>query len=131
VRACLTRKEVVADLLQHFWDHLQPESQSMFLDVATLLRHHSYADAEAVWIGWHGICAPDLFQDLVQRCLVEVREGLFSHAWGWISKREERVEMHDLLVELGRAKIRDPGSQHFGSRIWVEGGEVVGCKEVR
>jgi hypothetical protein len=97
---------------------MDDDSKNMFLDVATVLRRKSYFRAEAAWIGWHGDCAPKLFADLKRRCLVEVNE-------------DGQLEMHDLLVELGRAIIMDPKSEHYGSRLWVNGGEVIGCKQVR
>jgi hypothetical protein len=113
---CLIEDKEVKGLLQHFWGRLDIEQQNMFLDVATVLRHQQYDTVRAVWAGWHGKRAVLLFQDLERRCLVQVESG--------------RLEMHDLLVELGRAKVLDLEDKHCGSRLWVQDGKVVGCREV-
>jgi hypothetical protein len=119
VRAALAGDEEVECLLRYFWKVLTAESKNMFLDVATVLRGKPCSDAQVAWRAWHGERAPALFIDLQARCLVEVRGG--------------RLEMHDLLVELGRDKVLRRGptdDDHYGSRLWVEGGEVKGCEAV-
>jgi hypothetical protein len=128
VGKCLLGHEAVAALLQHSWGVLDAPSKNMFLDVATLLRHRSYDEVEAVWIGWHGMGALLSFRELERRCLVELKEGSWPSMY---HKKEKTLEMHDLLAELGRAKVLDPESEHCGSRLWVEGREVMGCEQVR
>jgi hypothetical protein len=128
VGKCLLGQEAVAALLQHSWGVLDAPSKNMFLDVATLLRHRPYDEVEAVWIGWHGMGALLSFRELERHCLVELKEGSWPNSW---NKKEMRLEMHDLLAELGRAKVLDPKNlEHGGSRLWVEGGKVMGCEQV-
>jgi hypothetical protein len=92
---------------------------SMFLDVATVLRGQPLDRAMAVWKAWHGRPARTCFVELETRCLLGVEEG--------------RLVMHDVLAALGRGLIlqKTAGFEEFyGSRVWMEGGHVVGCTEV-
>jgi hypothetical protein len=92
----------------------------MFLDVATILRGQPLDRAMAVWKAWHGPAAPTRFADLQRRCLLGVDEG-------------GRLVMHDVLVALGRGIIlrKTPRfEEHYGSRVWMEDGGVVGCEQV-
>jgi hypothetical protein len=94
---------------------------SMFLDVATILRGESMEGVRAVWMGWHGDAAATYYADLVRRSLLGTDEE------GWLV-------MHDVLVALGQGIIlqRKGGlEEHFGSRVWVQDGTVVGLKQVR
>jgi hypothetical protein len=99
---------------------LRAELASMFLDVATILRGQPQDRVLAVWEAWHGPAALARFADLRRRCLLGVDE-------------EGRLVMHDVLVLLGRGIILQsrPGlEEHFGSRLWMEGREVVGKMQV-
>ena len=105
-------------------DVANEKAVSMFLDVATILRGQPKKQALAVWSAWHGKAAPTYFEDLSRRCLLEVD----AHG---------RLKMHDVLVALGRRVILKKQiatdaklKTHFGSRVWVADGKVVGVEQV-
>jgi hypothetical protein len=108
-------------VLTHSLAGLRAPRASMFLDVATILHGQPLGRVMAVWRAWHGPAARTFYDDLVRRSL------LGADARG-------RLVMHDVLVVLGRGFVlqRTPGfEEHFGSRLWTEGGRVVGCAQVR
>ena len=88
---------------------------SMFLDVATILRGQPLKRAMAVWIAWHGRAAAHThYRTLLRCCLLGV-------------DAKGQLTMQDLLVAMGRAIIlkQTPNfAEHYGSRLWVEGGRV-------
>jgi hypothetical protein len=93
---------------------------NMFLDAATILCGRPLEEAMAVWTAWHGPAAATFFKELTRRCLLGV------------DARGE-LAMHDVLVVLARGVVlsETPGLEgHFGSRVWVEGGRVVGRHQV-
>jgi hypothetical protein len=99
---------------------LEEVQVSVFLDVATVLRGQPLDAALAVWRAWHDCFTRTEFDELEMRSLLGVDE-------------EGRLVMHDVLVALGRGIIltRTAGfKEHYGSRVWVEGGKVEGCKQV-
>jgi hypothetical protein len=93
----------------------------MFLDVACILRGQQLDRVMAVWNAWHGGAAAfTFFTDLKRRCLLGV-------------DKKGRLVMHDVLVVLGRGIIlRKTGKleEHYGSRLWLEDGKVVGSDQV-
>jgi hypothetical protein len=107
-------------VLLHSLAGLDPVGVSMFLDAATILRGVPLEEAMAVWTAWHGAAAAAFFNELTRRCLLGV------DAWGLLL-------MHDVLVVLGRGLVlsETPGLEsHWGSRVWMEGGNVVGRQQV-
>jgi hypothetical protein len=107
-------------VLTHSLAGLSESRVSMFLDVATILRGQPLELVMAVWTAWHGKAAVTFYKDLVRRSL------LGADANGMLV-------MHDVLVALGRGVIlqQKPGlAVHFGSRLWVQDGEVVGAEQV-
>jgi hypothetical protein len=108
-------------VLTHSLTGLSETHVSMFLDVATILRGERLEEVRAVWKAWHGDAAATYHADLVRRSLLGTDEN-------------GRLVMHDVLVALGRGIIlqRKGGlEEHFGSRVWVQDGTVVGLKQVR
>jgi hypothetical protein len=108
-------------VLTHSLAGLSATHVSMFLDVATILRGERMEEVRAVWKAWHGDAAATYYTDLVRRSLL----GADSNG---------RLVMHDVLVALGRGIIlqRKGGlEEHFGSRVWVQDGTVVGLEQVR
>jgi hypothetical protein len=108
-------------VLTHSLAGLSERHVSMFLDVATILRGERRELVMAVWKAWHSAAATTYYTDLVRRSLLGIDE-------------EGRLAMHDVLVALGRGIIlqRKAGlEQHFGSRVWVQDGKVVGLEQVR
>jgi hypothetical protein len=107
-------------VLIHSLAGLAPPRVSMFLDVATILRGQRIDTVRAVWAAWHGPAAPNYYDDLVRRCLVE-------------TDSRGRLVVHDVLTVLGRGIIlhKHPKfKEHFGSRLWTEGYNVVGSEQV-
>jgi hypothetical protein len=94
---------------------------SMLLDVATILRDEPLELVMAVWREWHSAAATTYYKDLARRCLLEADE-------------EGKLVMHDVLAAaLGRDVIlhSKPGlEEHFGSRVWVQDGKVMGLEQV-
>ena len=107
-------------VLTHSLAGLSTRQTNMFLDVATILRGRPKAMAMAVWTAWHGRAAHADLSELSRRCLLgEDASGL--------------LVMHDVLVVLGRGVIVEKKrnfEEHYGSRLWVEDGKVVGCEQV-
>jgi hypothetical protein len=99
---------------------------SMFLDAATILRGRTLRTAMDVWTAWHGPAAAAFFKELTTRCLLRV-----DREFGiW---RTDMLVVHDVLVVLGRGVVlsETPGLEgHWGSRVWVEGGKMVGRQQV-
>jgi hypothetical protein len=108
-------------VLTHSLAGLSERHVSMFLDVATILRGQRMAEVMAVWAAWHTAAAATYYMDLVRRSLLRTDD-------------KGRVAIHDVLVALGRGVIlqRTTGlAEHFGSRVWVQDGEVMGLEQVR
>jgi hypothetical protein len=107
-------------VLLHSLAGLHPDGVNMFLDAATIMRGWGLERAMEVWTAWHGPAAAAFFQELTRRCLlgVDANDGLL---------------VHDVLAVLGRGVVlsETPGlERHWGSRVWVEGGNVVGRQQV-
>jgi hypothetical protein len=99
-------------------DKVHKAYSSMFLDVASVLRGWRESDALAVWRGWHTRAGVgDMLRKLQQSSLLEVDE-------------EGRLAMHDVLVALGRSRLKED-KQLCGSRLWLEEGAIAGYPEVR
>jgi hypothetical protein len=101
---------------------------NMFLDAATILRGWPLEGAMALWTAWHGPAAATFFKELTRRCLLGVARQL-----DWRGEPEEVLLVHDVLVVLGRGVVLydTPGLEgHWGSRVWKEGGKVVGRQQV-
>jgi hypothetical protein len=108
-------------VLLHSLAGLDGVGVSMFLDAVTILRGWGLEEALEVWAAWHGPAAAASFTELTRRCLLRV-------------DAERRLVVHDVLVALGRGAVLSeaPGLEgHRGSRVWVEGGKVVGHQQVR
>jgi hypothetical protein len=106
-------------VLTHSLAGLSESHVSMFLDVATILHSERLDLSMAVWTGWHTAAAATYYADLVRRSL------LGADAKG-------KLVMHDVLVALGRGIVlqRKAGlEEHFGSRLWMQDGEVMGCTQ--
>jgi hypothetical protein len=106
--------------LMHSLTELRAPRLSMFLDAATILRGQPLEQVMAVWKACHGAGAPTFFTDLDRRSLLRV-------------DKEGRLVMHGMLAALGRGIIlRETRGfeEHYGSRVWVEDGRVVGCDQV-
>eukprot|EP00878_Enallax_costatus_P040680 GHUV01047028.1.p3 GENE.GHUV01047028.1~~GHUV01047028.1.p3 ORF type:complete len:107 (-),score=13.37 GHUV01047028.1:361-681(-) len=93
----------------------------MFLDVATVLRGHPKELALTVWDAWHGSGASVWFEGLERRNLLS-------------SDDAERLQMHDVLVALGRSLLLEnsqelPVELH-GSRVWGQNGTLQGYRKV-
>jgi hypothetical protein len=107
-------------VLAHSLAGLSPRHISMFLDVATILRGQPVDVVMAVWTAWHSPAAVTFYKNLVRRNLVDADE-------------EGKLVIHDVLVALGRGIIlhSKPGlEEHFGSRLWLQDGKVVGAEQV-
>eukprot|EP00878_Enallax_costatus_P031340 GHUV01034268.1.p1 GENE.GHUV01034268.1~~GHUV01034268.1.p1 ORF type:complete len:150 (-),score=23.54 GHUV01034268.1:170-619(-) len=110
------------DLLYTTFKVLEPAQQHMFLDVATVLRGQPKRLAMTTWDAWHQTDSLLLFEGLERRNLLSCN-----------SKGE--LQMHDVLVALGRRLLRDDSSelpqQLRGSRLWVQDRELQGYQQVR
>jgi hypothetical protein len=107
-------------VLTHSLTGLSETHVSMFLDVATILRGERMQEVRAVWKAWHGDAAATYHADLVRRSLLGTDE-------------KGRLVTHDVLVALGRGIIlQSKGGleEHFGSRMWVQDWQVMGCAQV-
>jgi hypothetical protein len=107
-------------VLLHSLAGLDPVGVSMFLGAATILRGWPMEEAMEVWTVWQGPVAAAAFKELTRRCLLGVDP-------------ERRLVMHDVLVALGRSAVlcESPVLEgHRGSRVWIEGGKVVGHQQV-
>jgi hypothetical protein len=107
-------------VLLHSLAGLHPVGVNMFLDAATILRGWPREVAMAVWTTCHGPAAAAFFKELTRRCLLGVDS-------------EGDLVVHDVLVVLGRGVVLSETlglERHWGSRVWMEGGEVVGRQQV-
>jgi hypothetical protein len=115
-------------VLLHSLAGLNTAEVNMFLDAATIMRGWSlvatkYAPlrgAMDVWTAWHGPAAAAFFKELTRRCLLGVDAS-------------GRLVVHDVLVVLGRGVVLSETPRlegHWGSRLWEEGGKVVGRQQV-
>jgi hypothetical protein len=108
-------------VLLHSLAGLDPIGLNMFLDAASIMRGWPLEQAMAVWTAWHGPAAAAFFKELTWRCLL----GVVAVT--------RQVQMHDVLVVLGRGVILSETPElecHWGSRVWMEGGKVVGRQQV-
>jgi hypothetical protein len=115
-------------VLLHSLAGLSSAEVNMFLDAATIMRGWRLQRAIAVWTAWHGPAAAAFFKELTRRCLLGVVAQKDVHG-----KQEDVLVVHDVLVVLGRGVVlsETPGlERHWGSRVWVEGGKVVGRQQV-
>jgi hypothetical protein len=114
-------EERLKGVLIHSLAGLGTAEVNMFLDAATILRGKPLEEtAMVVWTAWHGPAAAAFFKELTRRCLLGV-------------DAKGRMVMHDVLVVLGQgvALKETPGFEvHWGSRVWVEGGKLVGRQQV-
>jgi hypothetical protein len=104
-------------LLTHSLQGLTKERVSMFLDVATMLRGENEETVKAMWTAWHGPAATIFYAELVRRSLMGTDE-------------DGDLVMHDVTATLGKRIILDkmPGlEEHFGTRIWMDNGRLLGC----
>jgi hypothetical protein len=107
-------------VLLHILAGLSTAEVNMFLDAATILRGKPLEKAMDVWTAWHGPAATACLKELTRRCLLGADD-------------EGELVQHDVLVPLGRDVILSqiPGLEgHWGSRVWTEGGKVVGYQQV-
>jgi hypothetical protein len=112
--------ERLKGVLLHSLAGLHGVAVNMFLDATTIMRGWNQEDAMAVWIVWHGTIAVGFYEELTRRCLLGVDV-------------QSRLVVHDVLEVLGRSimKTKTPKlKEHFGSRVWMEGGKAVGRKQV-
>jgi hypothetical protein len=115
----------VHDKLEHIVDfslqQMPVAQQGMFLDVAAVLIGQQADTAQLMWRAWHGDRAVLWFQQLQSCCLVEVDyKGL--------------LQMHDLISARGRTIVLDSSwgnGKHFGSRVWCDGGKMLGYQKVK
>jgi hypothetical protein len=98
------------------------QQQSMFLDVATVLRGQPKWAAMAVWEAWHGANTGYWLDGLKNCCLLGVNAA-------------GNIQMHDVVANLGHGILLDdnwgPGGRHYGSRLWLQQGGVRGRKQVQ
>ena len=116
-------------MLLHSGAGLSTPEVNMFLDAATILRGRALEEALKVWTAWHGPAAAALFKELTRRCLL----GVASRQLDSLRDPQDVLLVHDVLVVLGRGAVlsETPGLEgHWGSRVWVEGGKLVGRQQV-
>jgi hypothetical protein len=99
---------------------LSTQEISILLDAATILHAKPLEQAMAVWTAWHGDGAQSLVDGLIQKSVLRVDAA-------------NMLAMHDALVDHGRDIIlhRPEFTEHYGSRLWVEDGTVMGCEQVQ
>eukprot|EP00878_Enallax_costatus_P014890 GHUV01015586.1.p1 GENE.GHUV01015586.1~~GHUV01015586.1.p1 ORF type:complete len:495 (+),score=105.05 GHUV01015586.1:921-2405(+) len=96
---------------------LGPVAQEMFLDVATVLQDQHKEGPLAVWKALPNRVGASLLLESLER------RSLLSFTFnGWL-------EMHDVLAALGRGMVLTEGNHYFGSRLWVQDGNVMGAGE--
>lgn len=101
-------------------------AKGIFLDAVSVLAGEEYSNAVAVWDAWHGEAYKHAVRVLTSRGLISTAVQNFPH-----TTEVEVLRVHDVVQSLGRAMLRDPSNQAYGSRVWVEGGELIGLQQVR
>eukprot|EP00878_Enallax_costatus_P038372 GHUV01043584.1.p1 GENE.GHUV01043584.1~~GHUV01043584.1.p1 ORF type:complete len:350 (+),score=45.47 GHUV01043584.1:261-1310(+) len=103
-------ENLLKGILSTTFKALQPAQKHMFLDVAAALRGQPTDLALEVWDIWHGGGARQRFEGLERRNLLSHRRG--------------NLQMHDVLVALGRNLLLNGGeelpTELYGSRVWVD-----------
>jgi hypothetical protein len=92
--------------------------QQIVLDIATVGQQLLPHSIKPAWRCWHGDTACDTWLSELQRC------GLvWSEAWAC-------YKLNSPLAEVAHIILQDPTSGHYGSRLWVQDGKLVGSREV-
>lgn len=106
-------------ILSTSFNTLSHLAQNIFLDTVSVL--HGKRRITALWVWeawWKGQGSAELaLEELQHRALVSIDS-------------KQRLVVHDVIKALGRGIIRDPGSRFYGSRAWVENGQLVKFCEV-
>jgi hypothetical protein len=93
----------IQDVLRISYNGLEENEKGIFLDIACFLKGKNMCDAKKL-LEMHGFYASTGIQVLIDMSLISIKY--------------DRLEMHDLLQEMGRAiesGIEDPGKR---KRLW-------------
>lgn len=96
---------------------LNTAAQNMFLDTVSVLHGRDSRRALLVWQAWWPGQGGAELKELQRRALINIDD-------------EQRLVVHDVIRSLGRGIIRDPSRPYFGTRAWVEDGQLVKFVEV-
>jgi hypothetical protein len=100
---------------RHF-QNLPEGLQHMLLDLATVARGQRCDVFLRTWEAWHGQQANQWLNELWSSQLVE---------------RTISCDVSSAVTKFGRRVLGDPGSPHYGSRIWQKDGALKGLQDVR
>jgi hypothetical protein len=93
--------------------------QNLILDAATVARRSRYSALQCMWRSWHGFEATTWLDEL-RLCGVMRPSQLDSRIW----------DIDPNLAYLAQSVLLDPQSCHYGSRLWMHNGEVLGWQQV-
>lgn len=95
----------IQEVLKMSYEELCPEEQSIFLDVACFFRSEKLDFVSSILSTYH-VDASNVINDLIDKCLITISDN--------------RLEMHDLLLTMGReigyeSSIKQAGNR---GRLW-------------
>jgi hypothetical protein len=103
---------------QQAFESLPLGHQNLILDDATVGRLEGGDLLECIWQSWHGDEATTWLKEL-QQCRLTMSD---TESLG--------IGIYDDLEQLAHSVLSDPQSCHYGSRLWVQEGNVLGAQQV-